>query len=278
MESSALDIQLLDEVDDTLASEVRTFWKDQGVNFTDQAAEERLAALVAVGRDRNGQVQAVASAVEARIPQLNNNLMYLYRNLVASEWQQAGVYQALMSRFFEKANARRQEREDGPVGVYIEIPAPMIPPGPVAPIFRAGDVPFYLCASNARAGHARVAWFDNVRISGEYSGEIIARERVLPEGFALEAPRGQVAEPLRSEILEFWARENAIPTELAQRRVGQVYFLVRDPDGAICALLTAFIKRAPLIEQPVHYFRVFVAAASREHDRSCRNSCEGATR
>ena len=42
--------------------------------------------------------------------------------------------------------------------------------------------------------------------------------------------------------------------------------LVAFRPGRVCAVLTAFIKRAPLINQPVHYFRVFVAEASREHD------------
>ncbi|MDF1821113.1 MAG: hypothetical protein P1U64_06065 [Alcanivoracaceae bacterium] len=266
MESSALDIQLLDQVDEALAGEVRAFWADQGAQFTEEAARERLAALVAVGRDRNGQVRAVASAMEVRVPQLNNNLMYLYRNLVDSDWQQAGVYEALMSGFFHKANARRQESGNGPLGIYIQVPAHMIPQGPMATVFMAQDVPFYLCAHNPSAGNARVAWFDNVRITSEHSGDVIARDRVLPDGFVMEYPRANVEEPLRSEILSFWEKEGAIPAQVAQSRVGQVYLLVRDPDGAICGLLTALVKRAPLINQPVHYFRVFVAAASREHD------------
>lgn len=266
MVAAALDIQLLDDVDDALATEVRAFWRDHGVTFSEQMAEERLAALVAVGRDRNGQLQAVASATEARIPQLNNNLMYLYRNLVAPDWQQAGVYEALMSRFYHKVNARHQERNDGPIGIYTQIPASMVPPGPVAATFMAGDVPFYLCARNDNGGIARVAWFDNVRISREYDGEIVARERLLPEGFVLECPRGQAQEPLAVELLDFWARENAMPANVAAGRVQQVYLVVRDPHGMVCAVLTAFVKRAPLINQPVHYFRVFVAQANREHD------------
>lgn len=266
MNDAALDIQFPDHIDEALAADVRAYWAAQGVNFSDQEARERLAALVAVGRDAQGQVRAVASAVEMRLPQLNDCLIYFYRSLVDSSWPVAGVHEAMMGGFFHKANVRRQQSGEGPVGIYLDVPAAMIPRGPTKAVFMAGDVPFYLCAHKPGIGNALVAWFDNVRISSEHSGEIVARERVLPEGFVMECPRGLIQEPLKSEILAFWSGKSPLPSDVAQRRVDQVYLLVRNPAGAICAVLTAIVKVAPLIHQPVHYFRVFVEEESREHD------------
>lgn len=266
METTALDIQLHDQVDEALAAEIKAYWQAQGVNFSDAVANERIESVIATGRDRDGKIQAVASAPVMRVPHLNNNLMYCYRNLIDPAWRETGIQEVILSRFFDQANARRQESEQGPIGIYLEFPRQMAPEGPMPTVFMAEHVPFYLSRLAAPAIISRVAWFDNVRVTDAYAGEVPPPGRDLPEGYQLELPRMQPDESQQEDIRAFWRAEEAMPERVADERVNEVYALARDTEGKVCAVITVYIKQAPLIMQPVHCFRVFVGEAHRKLD------------
>ncbi len=75
---------------------------------------------------------------------------------------------------------------------------------------------------------------------------------------------GQLSAEQVDQIVAFWLREKALPSEQeASQRVGQVVMFATDCDGEIAAICTAQPINPPQIGQPVYFYRSFVAPAWR---------------
>ena len=64
-------------------------------------------------------------------------------------------------------------------------------------------------------------------------------------------------------VLEFWARERAMPAEVAHNRIGELAFIATC-EGELVAVTTAFLQWIPRLRLSLWNFRSFVAAAHRE--------------
>lgn len=71
----------------------------------------------------------------------------------------------------------------------------------------------------------------------------------------------QISDADASDLLEFWAREGAIPDgKQARERLPQVVLLARDTEGQVAGVCTAFAVTPAQLGQPVYYWRAFVGA------------------
>jgi hypothetical protein len=74
----------------------------------------------------------------------------------------------------------------------------------------------------------------------------------------------QMTPELKSELLAFWASNNAVKDpERAVRRVEQAVCLARGSDGAISGVATAELRVLPRLLQPMYYFRLFLSKSVR---------------
>ncbi|KGQ20003.1 hypothetical protein LF41_2170 [Lysobacter dokdonensis DS-58] len=69
---------------------------------------------------------------------------------------------------------------------------------------------------------------------------------------------------LQAELAEFWISNKAIlDPERAKLRAQQAVCVLRDADGVLCGVATAFLQIRPRLRQPMYYFRQFIAPAHR---------------
>ena len=81
-----------------------------------------------------------------------------------------------------------------------------------------------------------------------------------PARFDMRPVWPEIAEQDASDLLAFWKREGAIPDEAqARQRLKQVVLLARDAEGAIAGVCTALPMTPPQLDQPVYFWRAFVA-------------------
>ena len=66
-------------------------------------------------------------------------------------------------------------------------------------------------------------------------------------------------------IIEFWRTEDAVRDVLRAPRVREVATRVLAPDGQLVAVSTAGVRTIPRLQQPMYYYRCFVAARWRNH-------------
>lgn len=70
----------------------------------------------------------------------------------------------------------------------------------------------------------------------------------------------RVTAELTAELIELWARSQAIPDpDRAAQRARQAVCIARDPSGAVCGVGTAVIRVLPRLRQPLYYYRQFFA-------------------
>lgn len=87
----------------------------------------------------------------------------------------------------------------------------------------------------------------------------------LPNAYSLQNVWGTKAPELKTEIIDFWLRTDALPSqEQATARVDQVIVLGRTTaDRQIVAVSTVYEQFNQQLGHPFYYFRCFVEAAHR---------------
>jgi hypothetical protein len=82
-------------------------------------------------------------------------------------------------------------------------------------------------------------------------------------GYRLSNVYGRVSPALAEEIVVLWASAGAIQPAEAARRVKEVVFVVRDPDGVLVGVNTVYVMDFLRAGSPYYFYRAFV----RESDR-----------
>ncbi len=89
---------------------------------------------------------------------------------------------------------------------------------------------------------------------------------------------GKVTPELQAELADFWIGHKAmVDVERAKLRAQQAVCVLRDADGALCGVATAFVQVRPRLRQPMYYFRQFIAPAHRQQQQALpifKASCE----
>ncbi len=74
-------------------------------------------------------------------------------------------------------------------------------------------------------------------------------------------------EQLKEEIIDFWLSENAIPErKIAEQRVNQVFFVVRDEDNKIIGVNTAYKAFNKQLNNHLYYYRTFICPKGRKYN------------
>ena len=74
---------------------------------------------------------------------------------------------------------------------------------------------------------------------------------------------------LQAELADFWIGHKAMAdVERAKLRAQQAVCVLRDADGALCGVATAFVQVRPRLRQPMYYFRQFIAPAHRQQQQA----------
>ncbi|MUV13706.1 hypothetical protein [Noviluteimonas gilva] len=78
-----------------------------------------------------------------------------------------------------------------------------------------------------------------------------------------------VTPELQAELVDFWIGHKAMAdAERAKLRAQQAVCVLRDADGALCGVATAFVQVRPRLRQPMYYFRQFIAPEHRRQQQA----------
>ena len=78
-----------------------------------------------------------------------------------------------------------------------------------------------------------------------------------------------VTPELQAELADFWLSHRAIEDpERAKVRAQQAVCVLRDGQGALVGVATAFLQVRPRLRQPMYYFRQFIAPSVRRQQQA----------
>lgn len=245
MSASALDVQAVSGADGDLAEEVRGLWSRLGVQLPEAEQSRRLAAVVAVGRDGDGALQAVATAPTEAVTELDRVLLYRYRYLVAPAWQGSAVARQLLEAFVEVV-APAEHPAGTAQGIYTEMAGPGLDgPEPLAREEYA-QLPFYFVRHLPGQRMARVAWFHDARITEERNVSQFDPMRQLADGYRLVTVAGKLDARQAEAVSRIWLELTDMTPQHVEERIPQIYVLAYAPDDTICGIMTAYRQPLPM--------------------------------
>jgi hypothetical protein len=90
--------------------------------------------------------------------------------------------------------------------------------------------------------------------------------RPQPPGFTLENAFENASGALGREVIEFWLANHAVGAHEVERRVHEIVFVARSPNGAIAGVCTAYRELVRMLDNTFLSYRTFVAPAHRTSD------------
>lgn len=114
------------QLNDALAGELLAFWTGLGA-LNEQQGRERLPQVLAVLRDANGAIVGVNSAVTVSVPQLGQQYLDQYRNLLIAGADLPANQVAMLQEAWRLLAASREagERPES-LGMFVMIPDPVM--------------------------------------------------------------------------------------------------------------------------------------------------------
>jgi hypothetical protein len=240
---------------DEQAAALLRFWERNGALRGD-AAKARLAQVVCLLADGDGEVVGANSVYPAAIESVGGVTFWVYRSLLMSEATDAGP--AMVKAAFDALEAEFDPEGDGPAGLCLLVDdRDLLRRRPEA----EWSDPRLLYAGYLEDGRqVRVAYFEDARIG---PGGFVPNVEWPPvEGCRIEvfAEQDRIDE---QAVIDFWAREGAVQGEEARRRLGELHLVVGDEEGELVALTSAFATRNPKLGMDLWHYRGFVGASHR---------------
>ena len=249
------------------ADQVLRFWAEHG-SFEGVAARERLAEVVCVLLGASGEVAGVNSVYAEAVPLISGRRFYVYRTLLLPEV--ADARDAMIAATFGALDEEFDPAADGPIGLCVPVsdraemerrPEPI---WPELELMHAGYLP--------DGAQARIRYFWGAAI-----GPGLPNSPTLDETKAQSYPVegrlrlvrfGESDEVTADDVLDLWAREQAVPDEEAQRRVHEVHLVGLDREDGPVGVSSAYLQRnAQLADGPPLLPGVRREGASDEHPR-----------
>jgi hypothetical protein len=84
-------------------------------------------------------------------------------------------------------------------------------------------------------------------------------------GFCLINVYNNVDSSLKNEIIALWTGNRAVPPEEAERRVEEVVYIIRNPDGMIAGVSTVYLQKFIAGVLPFYFMRMFIRPEDRGH-------------
>ena len=242
------------------ADQLLRFWSDHGA-LEGEAARRRLREVVCVALDGDGQVAGVNSAYPQDVAVVGRRF-WVYRSLLPPEASSAepGMINAAFAALEEEHNPGGE----GPIGLCV----PVADPAEIVrrPEVLWPDTELMFAGYGPDGTQMRVRYFDDARVgpglpNSPSLGSLQSVDYSIGERFRVE-PFSD-ASVTAEEVLAFWERQGAMPSEEARRRVDEVLSVVVERDEGLVGLSTAYLQRSEQLRMDLWYFRTFVAAAHR---------------
>lgn len=77
------------------------------------------------------------------------------------------------------------------------------------------------------------------------------------------------------DVIDMWVREDAMPREEAERRVGEVHMVATTPSEGVVGVTTAYLAPNAQLGREMWHQRAFIAAAHRQSALGINMFCEG---
>jgi hypothetical protein len=246
-------------LDDRRSEQILRFWSDQGA-LNEEAARERLPAVVCVARDESDEITAVNSVYEA-MPRPPARPMWVYRSFAADDSEELPTQ--MFTTAFDALESEYEPGRPGPLGVCVLLEGSDAARRPEA-IWPEEDLIFAGHLADGR--QVRVRWFWDAPAEPGMPNSLtmeqsLATDWSIDERYRVEPYTGNP--DVANAILALWARERVVPDDEAQRRVHETLNVVLDRDEGVVALSTAYIQRSAQLGLDLWYFRTFVASAHR---------------
>lgn len=240
-----------------LADELVDFWLSEGA-LAEPDARARVAEVVCALRDGSGAISAVSSVYPRRVDVVGGREFWIYRSYLAAGAGDA--WRALAQRAFFALQAEHDPALEGPIGIC-HLVADDAEVG--ASRLAEWAFPASTYAGYVRGHQLRIHYFAGARVGAP-------RER---REALLTPDRGYRVMPFRDQdevtpegVIDFWAREGAMPEDEASRRVTEVVAVATHDGAEPVGVATAYLQHNDQLGMDMWYFRAFVAAEHRTGD------------
>src|SRR3954470_963875 len=236
---------------DERAQQVRTFWADHGA-LDDESAEERLAQVVCVLFDADGQVAGVNSVYCAPIPVIGDRQFWIYRSFLPSTAARASA--EMIQSCFAALEAEFDPTADVPIGLCVLVSDPAeIAQFPYAEWLwpwlvyagrledrSQGPVRYFAGAHVSRPRPVEVRY---PRIDRRYRIELLAEQTKVDT----------------DAVVDLWTAEGVLSRQEAERRVHEVLLVATDQERNLAAVSTVYLEHNEQLGMDMWYLRSFVA-------------------
>jgi GNAT superfamily N-acetyltransferase len=153
---------VLGQLTPAVKSAAITFWNSEGA-LTGDAATARAEQLLAVVRDGDGNLVAVATGAVVPQAPLVLQPLFSFRTFVAAKRRQQGIASDLLAFTFDALDRHvRAEAEPGAIGVFIRYPAAL------ATLFDQHltwpHLQFSFIGKTPDGNHLRVRYFEEIKL------------------------------------------------------------------------------------------------------------------
>jgi hypothetical protein len=90
------------------------------------------------------------------------------------------------------------------------------------------------------------------------------------KGYRLTSVFKQIDSSLKDEIITLWTAGMAVPPGEAERRVQEVAYIVRNPEGRLAGVSTVYLQKFMAEELPFYFMRMYI----RPEDRGVFGLCK----
>jgi len=240
------------------AERVLRFWADQGV-LEGEAARQRLDEAVCLLLDDSGEIIGINSVHEEPLHLVGGRPFFVYRAYLPDGGADSAV--AMFNAAFEVLDAEYRADPSRPIGICVLVTDPeemRRRPEAIWPdteLIYAGILP--------EGGQLRIRYFDDATVGpGLPNSPTVAQSEAqdysLGEGYRI-LPLAETEAATPDDVLELWAREDAIPEPEAQRRVHEVLMVALDPSDGVAAVSSVYLQRNAQLGMDLWHYRTYVA-------------------
>ena len=248
--------------DERRADQLLRFWYEQGA-LRGEAARERLSQVVCVLVDGDGEIIGVNSVDDEDLPLVGGRRFAVYRSYLLPE--AAGAGPAMINAAYDVLDREHASGGPGPIGLCVAVGDAEQALGSADVLQPETDLLYAGYLDDGR--QAWIRYFDDAQIgpgmpNSPTLAETAEGEYPLEERYRIE-PLAKSDQVSTDDVLELWAREEAVGEAEARRRVHEVLLVVVDSDGSLAGLSSAYLQRNPQLGMDLWYYRTYVAEAHR---------------
>ena len=112
--------QVWPKISEQDAAELLAFWKQEGAIPDEEQARARLAQVVFLARDKDGDIAGVCTSYAMTPPQLGQP-MYFWRAFIAPKWRATRLIGTLLSKSCDVLGAFSRENDFPCIGILLEL-------------------------------------------------------------------------------------------------------------------------------------------------------------